>query len=79
MERELILTIKKDKYDDKKLNKEIECIRTLFPYLESFETFTTCNQVFDLENHNIVETGKRLRYIFEKGVQTNKSFIVGLN
>lgn len=79
MERELIITIKKDGGDEEKVNREVECIKTLFPYLESFETFATCNQVFDLKKHNIIYTNKRLKYIFEKGVQTNNSFIVGLN
>lgn len=79
MERELILTVKKDKYDDYKLNKEIECIKTLFPYLESFETFATCNEVFDLEKHDIIDSANRLRFIFNQGGQTNNSFIVGLN
>ena len=79
MERELIITVKKDKVNDEQINREVECIKTLFPYLESFETFATCNQVFDLENHNIVNANKRLKNIFNKGVQTNNSFIVSLN
>ena len=79
MERELIITVKKDKVDNEKINREVECIKTLFPYLESFETFATCNQVFDLENHNVVNANKRLKNIFDKGVQTNNSFIVSLN
>ena len=80
MERELIITVKKDSVnDEEKITREVECIKTLFPYLESFETFATCNQVFDLENHNIVYANKRLKSIFNKGVQTNNSFIVSLN
>ena len=79
MERELIITVKKDKLDDEKVTREVECIKTLFPYLESFETFATCNQVFDLEKHNIIYANKRLKNIFDKGVQTNNSFIIGLN
>ncbi len=79
MERELIITIKKDSVDDEKVNREVECIKTLFPYLESFETFATCNQVFDLEKHDIIYANKRLKNIFDKGVQKNNSFIVGLN
>ncbi len=79
MERELIITVKKEGINEEKVNREVECIKTLFPYLESFETFATCNQVFDLEKHNIIYTNKRLKNIFEKGVRTNNSFIVGLN
>ena len=79
MERELIITVKKDSYDDSKINREIECIKGLFPYLESFETFTSCNEIFDLEQHIVVETNSRLKNIFKEGVQKNNSFIVSLN
>ena len=79
MERELIITIKKDALNDKKINREIECIKGLFPYLESFETFTTCNEIFDLEKHSVVNTNNRLQHIFKEGVQKNNSFIVSLN
>ncbi len=79
MERELLITVKKSNYDNKKINKEIECIKTLFPYLESFETFTTSNEIFDLEKHTVVSTRPRLRHIFNEGIQKNNSFIVSLN
>ncbi|MBV9962930.1 MAG: hypothetical protein JO072_11850 [Parafilimonas sp.] len=79
MERELLITVKKSNYDNKKINKEIECIKTLFPYLESFDTFTMSNQIFDLEKHAIVNTRPRLRHIFNEGIQKNNSFIVSLN
>ncbi len=79
MERELLITVKKNKYDDKKIDREIECIKTLFPFLESFETFTASNEIFDLENHSIVTTTPRLRHIFNQGIRKNNSFIVSLN
>jgi hypothetical protein len=79
MERELLITIKKNNYDNKKINREIACIKSLFPYLESFETFTTSNEIFDLEKHTIVSKELRLRHIFNEGAQKNNSFIVSLN
>jgi hypothetical protein len=79
MQRELLITVKKSNYDNKKINKEIECIKTLFPYLESFETFTISNEIFDLEKHTVISTKPRLRHIFNEGVQKNNSFIVSLN
>ena len=79
MARELLITVRKNKYDGNKINREIECIKTLFPYLESFETFTMSNQIFDLEKHKVVDTKNKLRHIFDEGVQKNNSFIVGLN
>jgi len=79
MEHELLITVRKNKYDGNKINREIECIKALFPYLESFETFTMSNQIFDLEKHKVVDTKNKLRHIFDEGVQKNNSFIVGLN
>jgi hypothetical protein len=79
MERELLITVKKSSYDDKKVDREIACIKTLFPFLESFETFTTSNEIFDLEKHVIVTTRPRLKHIFNEGIRKNNSFIVSLN
>jgi hypothetical protein len=79
MERELLITVKKSSYDDEKVDREIAYIKTLFPFLESFETFTTSNEIFDLEKHTIVTTRPRLKHIFKEGIRKNNSFIVGLN
>ena len=79
MERELLITVKKSNYDNKKIDREIEYIKTLFPYFESFETFTSSNQIFDLEKHVIVNATPRLKHIFQEGIQKNNSFIVSLN
>ena len=79
MERELLITVKKSSYDDTKIDREIEYIKRLFPYLESFETFTNSAEVLDLEKHSVVQTMSRLRHIFNEGIQKNNSFIVSLN
>ncbi len=79
MERELLLTVKRNKYDDNKIEREIQCIKTLFPFLESFDTFTATNEIFDLEKHSLVTTRPRLKHIFYEGIRKNNSFIVSLN
>lgn len=79
MERELLITVKKSNYDNRKIDCEIEYIKKLFPYLESFETFKASNEVFDLEHHTKVNTRPRLKHIFNVGIQKNNSFIVSLN
>ncbi|MEP6464720.1 MAG: hypothetical protein ABJB05_00380 [Parafilimonas sp.] len=79
MERELLITVKKSSNDDIKVNREIACIKTLFAFLESFETFKTSNQVFDLEKHVVVNARPRLKHIFHEGIRKNNSFIVSLN
>jgi hypothetical protein len=79
MERELLITVKRSNYDDRRISREIEYIKTLFPYLESFDTFLASNQVFDLERRKVVNARPRLKHIFYEGVQKNNSFIVSLN
>ncbi len=79
MERELLISVRKNNSDDKKVDREIENIKRLFPYLESFETFTTSHEVLDLEKHAVVNTRQRLHDIFRKGLKTNRSFIISLN
>lgn len=79
MERELLITVRRSNYDDKKIDREIEYIKTLFPYLESFELFTASNQVIDLEKHAVINRLSRLKHIFNEGIQKNNSFIVCLN
>lgn len=79
MERELLITVRRSNYDQQKIDKEIAYIKTLFPYLESFELFSASNQVFDLEKHAIVRRTSRLRHIYNEGIQKNSSFIVSLN
>jgi hypothetical protein len=79
MERELLITVKRSNYDSKKVDREVAYIKTLFPFLESFETFIISNQVFDLEHRSVVHAKQRLMRIFNEGIQKNKSFIVSLN
>lgn len=79
MEREVLITVRKNNSDNTKIDLEIENIKRLFPYLESFETFTTSHEVLDLEKHAVVNAKVRLHDIFEKGIQTNKSFVISLN
>ena len=79
MERELLITVKTSETDKKKINREIENIKRLFPYMESFETFTLSHEVLDLEKHTIVSARPKLQDIFRKGIRKNSSFIVSLN
>ncbi|MFT4155953.1 hypothetical protein [Parafilimonas sp.] len=79
MERELLITVKTDEADRKKINREIENIKKLFPYLESFDTFNLSHEVLDLKNHAIVSARPKLQVIFKKGIQKNSSFIISLN
>lgn len=72
MERELILAVKKHRYNKKNIEEEIENIKKTFSYTESFEAFKTCNQVFDFVSHSEVTTKPRLKTIFHEGSATSE-------
>ena len=76
MERELILTIKRP---EDSLENEIECLKTMFPYFESFEALKTCNEVLDIKKHRTIYTLLKLKLIFQ-GIKTSDyQFIISLN
>ena len=79
MDRELLITVKTSETDKKKINREIENIKKLFPYMESFETFTSSHELLDLEKHTVVSARPKLHDIFKKGIHKNNSFIISLN
>lgn len=79
MERELLIALRKNNTDKKKIDQEVENIKRLFPYLESFQTFTKSHTVLDLEKHVIVNERKALHSIFSKGIHKYSNFILGLN
>lgn len=76
MERELILTIKNS---EDSIENEIECLKTMFPYLESFEAFKACNEVFDMKKHLTVYAKPKLKMIFQGVHDSENHFIISLN
>ena len=79
MERELLIAIRKSNIDKKKIDQEVENIKRLFPYLESFQAFTESNAILDLEKHVIIDKKQVLHDIFKNGIQKYSNFIVSLN
>ena len=76
MERELLLTVKSKEYSSKKLNVEINTIKRLLPFIESFSAFLLNCEVLDLAKHSIVTKTSRLKSIFEEGTDAKSYFFV---
>jgi len=76
MERELILPVKDSNYDKKKLENEIETMKKLLPYIESFNTFIANNDIFDIRNHKLVTRSNRIRNAFEEGLDSTTKYYV---
>jgi len=76
MERELILSVKDSNYDRKKLEMEIETIKKLLPYIESFSTFAANNDIFDIRNHKFITKNSKIRTAFEEGLDCSTKYYV---
>ena len=76
MERELILSVKDSNYDRKKLEMEIETIKKLLPYIESFSTFVANNDIFDIRNHKLITRISKIRNAFEEGLDCTTKYYV---
>ena len=76
MERELILPVKDSNYDKKKLENEIETMKKLLPYIESFNTFVANNDIFDIRNHKLVTRSSKIRTAFEEGLESTTKYYV---
>jgi len=76
MERELILPVKDSNYDKKKVQNEIETMKKLLPFIESFKSFFTNNDVFDIRNHKLVTRYNKIRDAFDEGLESTTKYYV---
>ncbi len=71
MERELIISLNNKSYDKKKINAEIEEIKKMLPYIESFKGFAQNNEIFDICNRRIIKRRHKLMNIYSEGTGKN--------
>ena len=76
MERELILHVKDSNYDRKKLDMEIETVKKLLPYIESYNTFKVSNDIFDIRDHKMIIRNNKIRDVFEEGLDCTTKYYV---
>ncbi len=76
MERELLLAVKSNEYSNRKINVEINTIKRLLPFIESFSAFLLNTEVLDLSKHTMVTKTSRLKSIFEEGTDTRSYYFV---
>ena len=76
MERELILPVKDANYDRRKVEMEIETMKKLLPYIESFNTFLANNEIFDIHNHKLVTRSAKIRNAFEEGIDATTKYYI---
>jgi hypothetical protein len=76
MERELLLAVKSKEYSNKKIDVEINNIKRLLPFIESFSAFLLNSEVMDLSKHTFVTKTSRLKSIFEEGTDAKSYYFV---
>ena len=76
MERELILHMKDSNYDRKKLDMEIETMKKLLPYIESYLTFEVSNDIFDIRDHKLITRSSKIRNVFKEGLDCTTKYYV---
>jgi hypothetical protein len=80
MEREVILTTQSKYSRSRRVKAEIENIKKMLPYIESFDAFCLNNEVFDMNRQTVVTRRSRLRSVFMDGVNRNAQiYIYGRN
>ncbi|CAN5194307.1 hypothetical protein BH11BAC6_BH11BAC6_05680 [soil metagenome] len=76
MERELLLAVKDKNYSKQRVECEIEAVKRVLPYIESYHTFCANNEVFDTHNHKLVTRNHKLKDLFETGVENSSKYYV---
>jgi hypothetical protein len=76
MERELILPVKDSNYDKRKVENEIETMKKLLPFIESFKAFFINNDVFDIRSHKLIKKYNRIRDAFAEGLERTTKYYV---
>ena len=79
MERELIFS-KKSGLGKREIMQEIELMKKIYPYTDSFESFKASNEVFDISKRKQVTGTLRLWSVFKRGAGKKASyFVIGKN
>lgn len=76
MERELLLAVKDRDYSMERVENEIEVVKKVLPFIESYDTFCANNDVFDIRNHKLVSNRSKLRTVFGLGAGKNTRYFI---
>jgi hypothetical protein len=80
MERQIVLAVNHKYYTRRKVNNEIDAIKRMLPYVESFKAFCDNNGVFDVDKRNVIKNHNRLVNMYRHGFNANAFvYVVGKN
>ena len=76
MERELLLLVNNKHCNRVELENEIETMKKMLPYIESFISFFSNNDVFDSSNRKPVTKWRKLKYAFDNCLKQDSKYYV---
>ena len=79
MERELILNAKNTDFTKEFIEAEKQKMETLFPFIESFATFKTTNEVFNIKTRKVIRKDAALSKAFSRLTPEAFHFIICKN
>lgn len=69
MERELILSLKRNTGNRERLNAEISVFKKILPAVESFQTFQCTHEFFDLKKSSIITNARKQLNMYHSGLE----------
>lgn len=74
MERELFLPMKEISFTRERVNAEISVFKKILPFIESFQSFGSTHEIFDLQNYRKLKSHKRKLNIYNTGFEQSKRY-----
>jgi len=68
--------VKDSNYDKNKVEGEIEIMKKLLPYIESFKTFFLNNDIFDIHTHKLITKSSKIKSVYEDGFEKTTRYYV---
>ena len=75
MER-VILHMKDRNCDENIINMEIKIMQKILPFLESYDTFKACNDIFDIRDHKFIRRSNKIENVFKEGLDCITKYYV---
>lgn len=80
MERKLFLPMKEILFTRERVNAEISIFKKILPFIESFQSFGSTHEIFDLQKHRKLKRKKNKLNIYNSGFeQSNRYFAICKN
>ncbi len=74
MERELFLPMKEISFTRERVNAEISVFKKILPFIESFQSFGSTHEIFDLHKNRKLKSRKGKLAIYNTGFEQSSRY-----